>query len=77
MRRDGLELTVRTETVTPFFHAELDDTESHFGGDWRVLRPGTHVMKWVPHVDRGATELKLRDAQRRLRTSSLYDFYEH
>jgi beta-mannosidase len=77
MRRDGLELTVRSETVTPFFHAELDDTESHFRGDWQVLKPGTHVMKWVPHVDRGASELKLRNAQRRLRTSSLYDFYEH
>ena len=58
-------------------YAELADTESHFRGDWQVLRPGTHVLPLVLHVDRGEKEPKLRESQRRLRTSSLYDFYGH
>jgi beta-mannosidase len=76
-RQGGFDLVVRSETVTPFFHAELVDTESHFRGDWQVLRPGAHVLRLVPHDNRGAEELKIREAQRRLRTANLYDFYEH
>src|SRR5262249_53284374 len=56
-REQGFDLVVRTETVTPFFHAELAGTESHFRGDWQVLRPGTHVFPLVMHVERGAKEL--------------------
>jgi beta-mannosidase len=76
-RKTGFDLVVRTETVTPFFHAELAETESHFRGDWQVLRPGTHVLPLVLHRNRGAEEPRPREAKRSLRTSSLYDFYEH
>jgi len=76
-RSSGFDLVVRNETVMPFFHAELADTESHFRGDWQVRRPGTHVLPLVLHRDRGAEELRPREAKRRLRTASLYDFYEH
>jgi beta-mannosidase len=76
-RRGGYDLVVRVETVTPFFHAELADTESHFRGDWQVLRPGTHSLRLVVHESRGGELPKILDAKRRLRTSSLYDFSEH
>jgi beta-mannosidase len=77
-RGDGLELAVRTDAVTPFFHAELDGIEGHFRGDWQVLRPGrSYVLPFVPHVHRGARAIGLGEARRRLSTQSLYDLYEH
>jgi beta-mannosidase len=76
--RRGLELVVRTNTVTPFFHAELAGREGHFVGDWRVLRPGrVYRMPWVPHVDRGENATPLGAARARLRTLSLCDLNEH
>jgi beta-mannosidase len=77
-RRRGLELVVRTNAVTPFFHAELAGLEGHFVGDWQVLRPGrAYRMPWVPHVDRGESATGLAAARARLRTLSLYDLNEH
>lgn len=76
--KHGLALSVRSNVVTPFFHAELADEEGHFQDDWRVLRPGaTYVMPWIPHVDRGAKMPRLARAKKQLRTLSLYDLYAH
>jgi beta-mannosidase len=76
--RRGLELVVRTDVVTPFFHAELAGLEGHFHGDWQILRAGrTHTMPWVPHVDRGESATSLALARARLRILSLYDLHEH
>ena len=75
--RDALELTATSDQVVPFFHAELTGMEGHFTGDWQVMRPGTkYVMRWVPHVDRGATMPRIADARRALKTLSLHDTYE-
>ena len=75
---DGLVLTVRTDQVVPFFHAELDTFEGHFDGDWAVLRPGeTVTMRWVPHADLGATTPSLEAARGQLRTLTLYDTFAH
>jgi beta-mannosidase len=77
-RGDGVELVARVEAVAPFFHAELDGIEGHFQGDWQVLRPGrSYVLPFVPHIHRGAREVALGEARRRLHTLSLYDLYEH
>jgi len=76
--RDGIELIVQSEQITPFFHAELCDLEGHFDDDWQVLRPGeTYKLKWIPHVHRSAEMPNLQEARRRLKTLSLYDTYEH
>ncbi len=77
-----LELAVRTDVVTPFFHAELRGTEGHFRGDWQVLRPGRiYRLLWAPHDERygrrGTDATRLSVARRNLRTLSLYDLYEH
>jgi beta-mannosidase len=78
LRANGLELVVRTDVVTPFFHAEIEGAEGHFRGDWQVLRPGrTYVLPWAPAVHRGAQPLPLSEARRNLRTQSLYDLYDH
>jgi beta-mannosidase len=77
-RRETIELVVRPDVVTPFFHAELQGVEGHFRGDWQVLRPGrTYVLPFVPHVHRGAEVPSLSEAKRNLATLSLYDLYEH
>jgi len=77
-RARSVELVVRTDVVTPFFHAELAGTEGHFSGDWQVLRPHRiYSMRWMPHFDRGARATGLVDARRRLRVLSLYDLYDH
>jgi len=77
-RADSLELAVRTNVVTPFFHAELARGEGHFRGDWQVLRPGrTYRLRWMPHFDRGARATSLAVARRELRKLSLFDLYEH
>jgi len=75
---DRLELLVQSEQVIPFFHAELENLEGHFQGDWQILRPGSqYVMRWVPHIDRGAAAPSLADARNSLRMFSLWDSYEH
>ena len=75
-RKSRLELVVKSEQVIPFFHAELSELEGHFRGDWQVLRPGSkYMLSWEPHGDSknpGATQ-----ANRLLRTLSLYNTYEH
>jgi beta-mannosidase len=74
----GLALSVRANAVTPFFHAEIADTEGHFQDDWRVLRPGvTYDMPWIAHAERGAKAPPLTQAKKRLETLSLYDLSEH
>ncbi len=74
---DQLELRVQSQQVIPFFHAELENLEGHFHGDWQVLRPGSqYVMPWVPHVHRGGAMPTLEDARSLLRMLSLWDTYE-
>lgn len=74
---DGPSLSVSSEQVIPFFHAELQGLEGHFGGDWQVMLPRTkYVMKWMPHIERGAEAPSLHEAKRSLRTTSLFDTYE-
>jgi beta-mannosidase len=76
--RKGISLTVASQQVAPFFHAELTGLEGHFAGDWQVLRPGqTYVMPWVPHRDRGAEMPTLSTARKLLDTFSLYDTFAH
>jgi beta-mannosidase len=72
--RYGVELTVRSSQVVPYFHAELDGLEGHFVGDWQVLKPGkTYRFLWVAHVERGAKSPTLAEAKKRLTTLNLYD----
>ena len=76
--KEGLELFVQARNPVPFFHAELQGLEGHFGGDWRVLRPGAKMtLPWVPHVNRGAKIPTLAQARSRLRVLSLYDLVDH
>ena len=72
-----LELAVRSRQVIPFLHAELEGLEGHFAGDWQVLRPGAHVLRWVPHEHLGAEMPSLAEAHWRLKVWSLYDTYAH
>ncbi len=75
---DRLELLVQSEQVIPFFHADLENLEGHFQGDWQVLRPGSpYVLRWMPHFDRGAAMPSLADARNSLKMFSLWDTYEH
>lgn len=75
---DRLELVVESHQVIPFFHAELENQEGHFQGDWRILRPGSrYLLPWVPHVHLGAAPPTLADARGLLKTFSLWDTYEH
>ncbi|MDX2053605.1 MAG: hypothetical protein SFV15_14490 [Polyangiaceae bacterium] len=76
-RAGRLELVVENTAIAPFFHAELKGTEGHFQGDWQVLPPGTHVLPYVYHEERGQRRLTLEEAQKKLRTFSLYDLVEH
>ncbi len=73
---DALSLTGEL-VVTPFFHAELSGTEGHFAGDWRVLRPGTHVLPYVFHHERATPTLTLAAARKRLSCFSFYDLSDH
>jgi beta-mannosidase len=76
--KSGIELVVSSPQVIPFFHAELAGHEGHFQGDWTVLRPGSkYLLPWIPHVHRGTSTPGVDQAVRALRTSSLYDTYEH
>ena len=75
---NGVELSVSSKQVIPFFHAELGNLEGHFHGDWQVLRPGSEVsLEWRPHRERGAKMPTLKEAKKGLRVMSLYDTYEH
>jgi len=76
-RNGKLEAVVQCEAVTPFFHAELNGTEGHFVGDWRVLRPGTHVLPYVFHDERATRTLTLAAARKRLSCFSFYDLSAH
>jgi len=70
----GLEISVRSRNVVPFFHATLEGFEGHFTGDGQVLKPGREVrMTWVPHRDRGAQTPRASHARRSLRWGSLWD----
>jgi beta-mannosidase len=72
----SLELKVRAKSVVPFFHAELQGHEGRFEGDWDTLRPGrAYRFRWVSHRD--AKMPNLAKAERRLRTLSLHDLFEH
>lgn len=77
--REGPELTVSSEQVVPFFHAELAGMEGHFAGDWQVMRPGSkYTMRWVPHQNQGpAKPPRVAEARKALKAFSLYDTYEH
>ncbi len=70
----GLVLSLTTDCIAPFVHAEIADTESHFVGSFDILRPGERV-DWplVAHRDRGQPPLTLAAARRGLRVFSLYD----
>jgi beta-mannosidase len=69
-----VQLTVKSEQVVPFFHAELDGLEGHFAGSYDVLRPRReYVLAWMPHRHRGARHVGIREARSRLVTTSLYD----
>ncbi len=77
-RPAGWELWVRTDRVTPFFHASLEGWEGHFSGDFQVLRPGrTYVFPWIPHFPEGKPLPPLLEARQRLRTLSFYDLFDH
>jgi beta-mannosidase len=77
-KRRGLALEVVSDVVAPFFHAEVAGTESHFAGDFAVLRPGRrYVLPLVAHADRGQAPISLAQAKRGLSTFSLYDTYAH
>ena len=72
--RDGLTLHLATDRVAAFVHAEIVGTESHFDGDFAVLRPGqTYRWRLIEHSGRGQQPLTLAQARRGLRLSSLYD----
>jgi hypothetical protein len=73
----GIELAVRSKQVLPFLHAELEGLEGHFAGDWQILRPGTHILRWVPHGHRGAAMPSPVEAHWRLKVWSLYDTFAH
>ena len=76
--RERTAISVRTDVITPFFHAELAGEEGHFVGDWQVLRPGrTYVMPWRAHTREPVATATRRKGQPRLTTLSLYDLYEH
>jgi hypothetical protein len=60
--------------VAAFVHAEIAGTESHFDGDFAVLRPGvTYRWRLVEHRERGQKPLSLSRARRGLLLTSLYD----
>jgi hypothetical protein len=62
----------------PFFHATLNGWEGHFGGDWKVLKPGEkYVFTWIPHDSQGKKITSLREARKRLMLLSFYDLFEH